>query len=95
MDYDEEEFGDFLSKVEDVNALVQGLRDGTVDPSSLDIVKKEEKLEKEQAAKEAKRVAQKAEQEKKIAEAKAEAQRKAEFREANKEKLEELKNGGN
>ena len=47
MDYDEDEFSDFLSKVEDVNSIVQGLKDGTVDPASLDLVKKEEKIEKE------------------------------------------------
>ena len=36
VDYDEDEFGDFLSKIEDVNKLVSGLKDGTVDPKDLD-----------------------------------------------------------
>ena len=91
VDYDEDEFGDFLSKIEDVNKLVSGLKDGTVDPDDIDLDKKEKKFQKEQAERDARMAAKKAEQEAKVAAAVAERKRKEEFREANKEKLEELK----
>ena len=94
-DYDEEEFGDFLSKIEDVNKMVQGLKDGTVDPNELDVLKKEDKLKAEYAAADAKREAKKAKEkadaEAKQAERAAEVKRRAEYKEQNKEKLEELK----
>ena len=86
---DDEEFDDFLGKIDDVNALIQGLKDGTVDPKALD--KKDEKIRKEQEAKEARREAKKREAEAKAAAAAAEVKRREQLREDNKEKLEELK----
>ena len=91
LDYDEDEFNDFLGKIEDVDSIIKGLAAGTVEPESLDVYKQEEKLKKEYAAKEAKKAKAKAEAEAKAAAAAAERQKKEEFREANKEKLEELK----
>ena len=91
MDYDEDEFGDFMSKVDDVTRLVEGLKDGTVDPKEIDVFKEEDKLQKEYAAREAKKAAKRAEEEAKVQAAVEERKRREEFREANRDKLEELK----
>ena len=86
---DDGEFQDFLSKVDDINATIKGLKDGTIDVDVLN--KKEEKLLKAQKEKEAKREAAKKAAEEKAAAAAAERKRREEFREQNREKLEELK----
>jgi len=92
-DYDEEDFSDFLSKVEDINKTIKGLTDGSIDIDQLDKVaaEKEEKIRKETAAKEAKRAAKRAEEQAKIQKKVDERKRLDEAKEANREKLQELK----
>lgn len=92
-DYDEEDFSDFLSKVEDINKTIKGLTDGSIDIDQLDkvAVEKEEKIRKETAAKEAKRAAKRAEEQAKIQKRVDERKRLDEAKEANREKLQELK----
>ena len=86
---DEEDFESFLSQIDEVNATIQGLKDGRIDADDLN--KKEQKISKAQAEKEAKREAAKREQQAKAEAAAAERKRREEFREQNREKLEELK----
>ena len=47
LDYDEDEFNDFLGKIEDVDSIIKGLAAGTVEPESVDVYKQEEKLKRE------------------------------------------------
>ena len=72
-----------------MNATIQGLKDGTVDTSKIDA--KEEKYKKEHAAKEAKKAAAKAEAEAKMRAKVEERKRLDDYKEQNREKLEELK----
>ena len=89
---DDEEFADFLGKVEDVHATIKGLKDGSLGPDWIqEMDAKEAKLKADLAAKEAKKSKQKEEQEAKVAARIAERKRMEEYKEANKDKLQELK----
>ena len=87
--YDPEEFEDFLSKVDDINKTIQGLADGTVDIDKID--KKDQEIKRQQDEKEAKKAAKRAEEQAKIQARIDERKRLDEYKEANREKLQELK----
>ena len=92
--YDEDDFNDFLAQVEDVNKTILGLKDGSLDVNDITVDKvseKQEKIAKEQAAKEAKRAKARAEAEAKAKAAADERARLEQLKEDNKEKLQELK----
>ena len=72
---DDDEYADFLKRVEDVGATIKGLKDGTVDVSQLDA--KEAKAKKEEADRQARRDAKKREAEEKAAAAAEEKAQKA------------------
>ena len=86
---DDDEYADFLKRVEDVGATIKGLKDGTVDVSQLDA--KEAKAKKEEADRQARRDAKKREAEEKAAASREAARKHEELKEANREKIEELK----
>ena len=86
---DDDEYADFLKRVEDVGATIKGLKDGTVDVSQLDA--KEAKAKKEKADRQARRDAKKREAEEKAAASREAARKHEELKEANREKIEELK----
>ena len=86
---DDDEYADFLKRVEDVGATIKGLKDGTVDVSQLDA--KEAKAQKEEADRQARRDAKKREAEEKATASREAARKMAELKEANREKIEELK----
>lgn len=90
---DDGEFDDFLSKIDQVNATIKGLKDGTIDAKELDI--KEDKIQREMREKDEARARRKAaakkEAEEKRAQALKERAEREAFREANKDKLDELK----
>jgi len=89
VNYDEDDFNDFLAKIEDVNKTIAGIADGSVDVKEIDA--QEEKIKRVQAEKEEKRARAQAEAE---ANAKAKAEERAKmqaFKDANQDKLNELK----
>ena len=85
----DDEFDDFLARVDDVEKTLAGLKSGEIDPYSLD--PKIDQVTKEQSELEARRARKKAEAEAKAREAAEERRRKEEYREAHKEELEQLK----
>lgn len=86
---DDEDFDDFMAQVDEVNKVVQGLKDGTIDPRESE--RKDEKLAKERSAKAAAKEAAEAKA-KAAAEARAEEKRKKEeYKEEHREELEKLK----
>ena len=85
----DDEFDDFLARVDDVEKTLAGLKSGDIDPYSLD--PKIDQVTKEQSELEARRARKKAEAEAKAREAAEERRRKEEYREAHKEELEQLK----
>ncbi|KAL1520073.1 hypothetical protein AB1Y20_023548 [Prymnesium parvum] len=89
---DEEEFDDFLSKVNDVEATIKGLMSGEVSLEELE--KKEQKIKKVDEAAERRRKERERQQAEAEAKAKQQAEARAaqeEWKEKNRDKLEELK----
>jgi hypothetical protein len=86
---DDDEYADFLKRVEDVGATIKGLQDGTVEVSQLDA--REAKINKEESDRQARRDAKKREAEEKVAARQEAARKMVELKEANRDKIEELK----
>jgi hypothetical protein len=85
-DYDDDEFSDFMSRVNDVTATIEGLKTGTVDAKAL--VEADEARLREDRERQAKRE-RKAEQARMQVEARSrEAERMARLRDENKDELE-------
>ena len=86
---DDDECGDFLSRVEEVNKAIEGLKSGKLDVTELD--RKEEQAAKDAAAADARRERAREEKQRKKTEREAAARRQQEAREANRDQLETLK----
>ena len=85
---DDDECGDFLSRVEEVNKAIEGLKSGKLDVTELD--RKEEQAAKDAAAADARRERAREEKQRKKTEREAAARRQQEAREANRDQIDTL-----
>merc|ERR1719446_380188 len=85
----DDEYDEFLSRVEDVSKTIEDLKSGKLDPKELD--RKEEQAAKEAAEAKARRESKQREAEEKVRQRQEEARKHQELRDANRDKIEELK----